>query len=156
MPKSSVPPTVQILSLFLAVEFPEYAWPFGLIGAIIAGFTSAIWWTAQGVCFDLSCAKMQSASEALLIDDKSYINRPMSRGENLILSGENGMDSHRNYDSGGQNMLSREEALNQIRANLSAEWTLIYQGADIVIFLGTGLLPLYCDITVDFVMFSKY
>ena len=54
--------TIQILSLFFAVYFPDYAWTFGLIGAIIAGFTSAIWWTAQGVCFELSCAQIQRAA----------------------------------------------------------------------------------------------
>ena len=31
--------TIQILSFFLAIYFPEFAWPFGMIGAIIAGFT---------------------------------------------------------------------------------------------------------------------
>ena len=78
--------TIQILSLFLAVYFPDYAWPFGLIGAVIAGFTSAIWWTAQGVCFELSCSKIQSEDEARIIDEKNDIFNPMSTSGSIVTS----------------------------------------------------------------------
>lgn len=144
--------SVQILSLFLAVYFPKHAWTFGLIGAVIAGFTSAIWWTAQGVCFELSCANIQCA-EGTNPTASNNINDNIQivKSEESVLSGKG---DNLNYTNGSNGSLSEEEALNQIRANLSAEWTLIYQGADIVIFLGTGLLPLYCDVTIAGVMFG--
>ena len=34
--------TIQILSFFLAIYFPEFAWPFGMIGAIIAGLNTIL------------------------------------------------------------------------------------------------------------------
>ena len=41
--------SLQIVSLYLAIVYPSHAYPIAICGAFMAGVTSAIWWTAQGV-----------------------------------------------------------------------------------------------------------
>ena len=46
---------IQIISLYISIQFTAVQWPVAIIGSSIAGFTSAVWWTAQGVCFERTC-----------------------------------------------------------------------------------------------------
>lgn len=147
--------TIQIASLFLAVYIPNYAWVFGVSGAIVAGFTSAIWWTAQGVCFELSCSNMLMTGGTDTDTNNIQIQRQKGKVEDLGSSVNTSAKTELYSSSSDENLAAlytKEEAMRRIRANLSAEWTLMYQGADIVIFLGTGLLPLACDVSIQGVM----
>ena len=103
--------SVQILSLFLAVYFPKYAWTFGLIGAVIAGFTSAIWWTAQGVCFELSCANIQCA-EGTNPTASNNINNNIQivKSEESVLSGKG---DNLYYTNGSNGSLGKLTTLEQ-------------------------------------------
>ncbi len=51
--------TFQIASLYFAIILPKIAWPIAIIGSVISGFTSAIWWTAQGVYFEKCCVEIE-------------------------------------------------------------------------------------------------
>ena len=107
--------TFQIATLYIAVAYPSIAWPIAIIGSVVAGFTSACWWTCQGICFEETCTKTYEAAQ---------------------------------NESSNNNILS----LNEIRANLSAYWTIIYQSSDIVVFLSLSLLPLYANIDIKSVL----
>jgi hypothetical protein len=52
--------TIQIGSLYLAMVAadPKGAWAIAITGSVVSGFTSAIWWTAQGVAFEGYCQKI--------------------------------------------------------------------------------------------------
>jgi hypothetical protein len=97
--------TFQIATLYIAVvSAPNIGVPFAVLGSVIAGFTSAVWWTAQGVCFELTCAEIHDCQRV---------------------------------------GLGAVQDLNEIRANLSASWTLIYQvttALTLDVFDGTRLL----------------
>lgn len=114
--------TLQIASLFFAavVEDTTTAWTISILGSVLAGFTSAIWWTAQGVCFELCCLA--------IIRAPSDLDLKVSLVSNEL------------------------DELNRIRADLSAEWTLIYQGMDIIVFLIVGLFPLLKGISTEAVI----
>ena len=114
--------TLQIASLFFAaiVEDTTTAWTISILGSVLAGFTSAIWWTAQGVCFELCCIAIVRAPS----DSDLKVNL----------------------------VTSELDELNRIRADLSAEWTLIYQGMDIFVFLIIGLVPLLNGISTEAVI----
>lgn len=102
--------TFQIATLGIASLYPSIAWPIGIIGAVAAGFTSAIWWTAQGVCFDLTCNKITE------ISDSSF--------------------------------KSKATISNEVRADLSAVWTIIYQSSDIVVFLSLSIIPIFWNVLI--------
>jgi hypothetical protein len=42
----------QIISVLISLVYHNVAWPVAISGSVVAGFTSAVWWTAQGVCFE--------------------------------------------------------------------------------------------------------
>lgn len=44
---------IQFATFFFAVYYEAHAYPIAIIGSVIAGFTSAFWWTCQGIvrCF---------------------------------------------------------------------------------------------------------
>lgn len=106
--------TFQIATLAIASNYPSIAWHVGVLGAIVAGFTSAIWWTAQGVCFDITCNEISNAS--------------------------------------GSSPKSKVVIANEVRANLSAVWTVIYQSSDIVVFLTLSVIPLFWYIEISSVV----
>lgn len=106
----------QIATLYWAIVDPSAAWPVGLIGSVVAGFTSAIWWSSQGVCFELTCDKI-------------------------------------NQNFGGHSD-SINGSLNEIRSNLSAHWTIIYQCADIAVFLTLSIFPLFAHVSIHAVLLA--
>lgn len=106
--------SLQIGSLYLAIRFPSCAWPIAIIGSVIAGFTSAIWWTSQGVCFELACQRI--------------------------------VESNR-YDKFSQ-------SIDDVRANISAYWTIIYQSCDIVVFVAMSLFPIFAHASMESVVLA--
>ena len=112
--------SMQIVSLYLAIVYPQYAYVVGAGGAVLAGVTSAIWWTAQGICFELTATGI-AQSHLLLV--------PVS------VTGEQVSSNHRQY-------ASFDEAVNGTRADLSAQWTIIYQLSDILVFLSLSVIPI--------------
>jgi len=106
----------QIASLYWAIIDPSIAWPVALLGSVVAGFTSAIWWSSQGVCFELTCHKI-----------------------------------HENF---GGHSDSINGSLNEIRSNLSANWTIIYQCADILVFLTLSIFPIFANISIHLVLLA--
>lgn len=108
--------TIQIFTLFISGVQPSIAWPVCVFGSLVAGVTSAIWWTAQGVCFEATCNLISKCPE---------------------------------YEV---NSKSQNGAINEIRSNISATWTLIYQGTDILVFLPLSILPQYLPISVNTVV----
>lgn len=106
---------IQIIGLYVSVLIPTYAWSINITAAILGGITSAVWWTAQGVCFEITCEILGSCQSS---------------------SHEAGSERH----------------LNEIRANLSARWTMIYQFADIIVFLCLSVFPIYFKIEFNSVL----
>ncbi len=52
---------IQISTLFIAVSITDSLttqWSVAILGSIIAGFTSAVWWTAQGIYFEHICKQV--------------------------------------------------------------------------------------------------
>lgn len=111
--------TLQIISVYISILRPDIAWPLAITGSVISGLTSAVWWTAQGICFETTC---------ILLDEFEQESE----------------DLKTEYST---------SSINVIRANLSAQWTLIYQAADIVVFLSLSIFPLYCKIDFKSSMF---
>lgn len=113
---------IQVSSLFFAVIIPviEVQWCVGILGSIIAGFTSAIWWTAQGIYFE-------------------YISNEISKRLVLIPQDKGKYEVEALTGNGDEEEVSM---IDQVRADLSADWTVIYQGADIVVFLAISLFTL--------------
>lgn len=73
--------------------------------------------TAQGVCFELTCKKINDC-QAPRVD-------------------------------------SLNGSMNDIRANLSANWTIIYQVSDIVVFLSLSMLPILASTKLSAVLFFQ-
>ena len=113
--------SMQIVSLYLAIVYPEYAYLVGAGGAVLAGVTSAIWWTAQGICFELTATRIAQSHLVLM---------PVSVAGTQIIS-----SNHRQYTS-------FDEAVNGTRADLSAQWTIVYQLSDILVFLSLSVIPI--------------
>ena len=105
--------SLQIISLYVAILYPEYSYVVGAGGAVFAGVTSAIWWTAQGVCFELTSTRIAESR--------------------LTISAAGGEGPH--YSS-------FDEAVNSVRADLSARWTIVYQLSDILVFLSLSVIPI--------------
>lgn len=97
---------VQIASLYWAVVSNDVntRWTVAIAGAVISGFTSAVWWTSQGVYFEEVCQAI----------DRVYVTAHPGK----------------------------ESIINSARADLSAHWTIIYQSADIAVFLCLSIFPL--------------
>ena len=111
--------SMQIVSLYLAIVYPKYAYLVGAGGAVLAGVTSAIWWTAQGICFELTATRIAQAHLLLI---------PVS------VAGASVSNNHRQYTS-------FDEAVNGTR-DLSAQWTVVYQLSDILAFLSLSVIPI--------------
>ena len=105
--------SLQIVSLYLAIVYPEYSYIVGAGGAVLAGVTSAIWWTAQGVCFELTSSRIA----------ESHLATTAAGGE-------------------GPRYSSFDEAVNGVRSDLSAQWTIVYQLSDIMVFLSLSVIPI--------------
>jgi hypothetical protein len=114
--------TIQIFSLYISVLHPSIAWYVAISGAILSGITSAIWWTAQGICFELTCQSLSG-----LHQDRKH-----------------GTDGIKSIDN--DHPISN---INVFRADLSAIWTLVYQIADILVFLVLSIIPLYTSLNFN-------
>lgn len=113
----------------------------------LAGLTSAIWWTAQGVCFERTCGKIEQfyPPDAVVLHDceesesKSVVQKDLSVNRSSLIS----------------SMVDTSEsskAIRRIRANLSAHWTIIYQCADIVVFLSLSVIPILTGVSIPSVI----
>jgi hypothetical protein len=106
--------TIQIVSIFISLEYPAYAWPVAITGCLISGITSAVWWTAQGVYFERTCSLIEETVHDSLLtsnDDMSQFSHATS--------------------------------------DLAAYWTVIYQVADIVVFISLSIFPMYFGISFN-------
>ena len=121
--------TVQIIGLYVSILIPAYSWSINITAAILGGITSAVWWTAQGVCFEITCEKLSSCQPT----------------NNSLFPATSSTSSHINEDQ-------HLRQLNEIRSNLSARWTMIYQFADILVFLCLSVLPIYFHIDFNSVI----
>jgi len=108
----------QVSALFFAVITPNAGlqWTIAVLGSVVAGITSAVWWTAQGIYFE---HVSQEIADRLAIDDCDY-------------------------DDAQEGVLP----VDLIRSDLSADWTIIYQGADVAVFLSISLLSLSSSISI--------
>jgi hypothetical protein len=108
---------IQIATLYWAVKTDDdlTSWIVAIAGSTLSGFTSAVWWTSQGVYFEDVCQS---------------IDRLMSRWQSHRVTG-----------------------IDSIRADLSAHWTVIYQSADIVVFLTLSVFPAAKVLGIDEVLF---
>lgn len=115
----------QVSALFLAVIIPHESskWAIAVLGSLVAGITSAIWWTAQGIYFE---HVSQEIALRLVVDENDYSS-----------------DNVNNNNNNNEGVLP----IDQIRADLSADWTIIYQGADVAVFLCISLLTLSSSIS---------
>lgn len=66
--------TAQIVSLYVAVilrhqggnESNILSWVIAITGSVIAGFTSAVWWTAQGVYFEKTSSRIATSIQSYM------------------------------------------------------------------------------------------
>ena len=121
--------TIQIYSLYISVLYPNIAFYVAISGAILSGITSAIWWTAQGICFELTCQELSR----------------------LHLQA-NGIKSGRNFTE--LDSVHPISNINVFRADLSAIWTLVYQIADILVFLILSIFPLYAKMNFNQTLYT--
>lgn len=107
---------LQLGTLFWAVLTPNIttAWVVVIAGSVVSGFTSAVWWTAQGVYFDDVCVRI---ADVLSSDDFKHSSR-----------------------------------VDEVRAEIAAHWTFIYQMADIVVFLCLSVFPMTGVISITGVL----
>lgn len=112
---------IQIGSLYWAVISPSIieAWIVAVSGSVISGFTSAVWWTSQGVYFDDICV----AIDRLLA---------------------------------GDNEDNKSSMVDAVRSKMAAHWTLIYQSADIVVFLSLSLFPTFTSASINQVLLALF
>lgn len=110
---------LQIGSMYIALvaHDVETTWIIAVGGGILAGFTSAVWWTAQGVYFEQICQAIDKELLTLTITGKSESNHAI-------------------------------QTIDSVRADLSAHWTIIYQAADIVVFLSLSLFPIFINVSL--------
>lgn len=148
--------SIQIFTLFLAIQYPnQYTTAAVLFGSVIAGFTSAIWWTAQGICFEVTCNHLHSISNS---DGNEILNNEDIE-ESLvnITSFLDKLTSIDNIDSitdmQEKSSTSMKE-INVIRSDLSSLWTIIYQVSDIIIFLILSLIPIFTSISLNMSIFG--
>ncbi|RYH30781.1 hypothetical protein EON65_04150 [archaeon] len=109
---------IQIATLYWAVVTPDInqAWIVAIAGSSVAGITSAVWWTAQGVYFEEICRAIDA----------------------VYLSGQ----------------FDKQSILESVRADLSAHWTIIYQSADIFVFLTLSAFPLAIGAPISTVLLA--
>lgn len=112
---------IQIGSLYWAVITPRIieAWIVAVSGSVVAGFTSAVWWTSQGVYFDDICVSIDRVLAADNEDTKSTM-------------------------------------VDAVRSEMAAHWTLIYQSADIVVFLSLSLFPTFTSVSINQVLLALF
>lgn len=109
-----------IITFYISIIYPSISWPVAILGSVVSGFTSAIWWTAQGVYFESVCeggcgkAQILDGDKDDVFESKKYVDMRM----------------------------------NILRSDLSAEWTLIYQGADVIVFLLISVFPVCTEVTI--------
>jgi len=114
----------------------------------LKGFTSAIWWTAQGVCFDNTCKEIEKYYPSDPIIMESTSNSYNSPPNSMI-----GIDKLAiSILSFGTENMEVKKAIRRIRANLSAHWTIIYQCADIVVFLSLSIIPRFGYVSIPTVI----
>lgn len=108
----------QLATVYWAIKSNDSttAWVVAVIGSVISGFTSAVWWTAQGVYFDNICVRI----------DK-------------LMTG---------------NFLVTKSQVDEVRAEIAAHWTFIYQMADIIVFLSLSIFPVTGILSIDGVLFA--
>jgi hypothetical protein len=109
---------IQVGTLYWAVvtSDPLTAYITSIIGSTIAGFTSAIWWTSQGVYFEYICTCIDAILTSHDYTEKSKID--------------------------------------EVRAEMAAHWTFIYQFADILVFLSLSVFPLIHHVSIRQVLFG--
>jgi hypothetical protein len=102
------------------------SWFIAILGSVVAGITSAIWWTAQGVYFEHTCrlgcgvsdaASFKTIEQDDIFDSKKYASEALN-----ILRADLSGSSFLLYD------ISVIFSLISVLQPLSADWTLIYQG----------------------------
>jgi hypothetical protein len=162
--------TSQIASLYVAViSSSKVAWPVAILGCIVPGinllnhinkllsnrifilkgFTSAIWWTAQGVCFDNTCKEI----EKYYLHDPIIIESTSTSVYNSPPNSAIGIDRQGiSFLSFGNENMEVKKAIRRIRANLSAHWTIIYQCVDIIVFLSLSIIPLFGYVSIPTVI----
>eukprot|EP01039_Chlorochromonas_danica_P008352 gene8352-9206_t len=137
---------VQIATLYWAVitEDAVTCWVVAIIGSTVAGFTSAVWWTAQGVYFESVC---QSINELYLAGHE--------RSEKTAWRVEGDGHDGEEEKEGTAAQDDENGIINTVRADLSAHWTVIYQMADIVVFLSLSIFPIALQCSVHVVLLGQ-
>lgn len=109
---------IQIASLYWAIVTDDVttAWIVAIAGSSVAGITSAVWWTSQGVYFDDICVAIDEQYSVYQIQRQSS-PAPATDAKSI-------------------------STVDSIRADLSAHWTIIYQSADIIVFLSLSVFPI--------------
>ena len=130
------------------IYFISFHRPVGIVGAVVSGITSAIWWTAQGVCFESSCVNISRAKHDANYNGNGSSDKYIDIKQDDEDVNENEKDLK--HEVGDDNITNsdKDKDMNRIRANLSTEWTYIYQGADVLVFLSCGLIPLYAGVSI--------
>lgn len=119
---------IQIATLYWAIVTDDTttAWTVAILGSTVAGFTSAVWWTSQGVYFDDICVAIDEQFSVY----QGHIGAAAAAAE---------------VSESGKAVGS----LDSIRADLSAHWTMIYQSADIIVFLSLSIFPISGVVSIN-------
>jgi hypothetical protein len=129
---------IQIATLYWAVVTDDVntAWTVAIIGSTVAGFTSAIWWTSQGVYFDDICVAI----------DEQFVVYEHHVGSVSFDNLDETADATPNGSS------KPTLTIDSIRADLASHWTMIYQSADIIVFLSLSIFPITGVISITEVL----
>lgn len=61
--------TIFIIGLYVSIKYPSISWYVAIPCSSLCGVISAVWWTAQGVCFEQTCVILTDCDS--MSDDKS-------------------------------------------------------------------------------------
>lgn len=148
--------TFQIFTVWLAIVIDDNptAWFAAILGSTVSGITSSIWWTAQGVGFETCCLEVAKLS---LRDDEDGKKNDMMKKSTRFSSS---IDSDiipavvRQSSFSSTTVITKaDDPVNDIRAKLGSHWTVIYQSADLFVFILLSLIPSVANIGVQTCVF---
>lgn len=138
---------IVVTCLYIAIICHDIntAWTVAVIGGMIGGITSAIWWTSQAVFLQQICLKIAAEMGDATTTAPSTNN--IENGD----SGQKVSNTDTSKDIAIDPNQEHEGAvtvMDIVQNEMSGHWTVIYLSVDMCVFLTLSIIPIAADISM--------